>query len=122
MLDTTDECRSTLAEALIPPEGFTFVEGVFTAYSVDLPTILSLPAQLLLGEQQARSEVLKNPVALLSGIRRLRDDLSIFCQAGAAHAPKSEHLLYALLHPMLHEVRAPRERGVFHPKTCCRGQ
>ena len=117
MLDTTDTCRSTLAEALIPPDGFIFKEAIFTSYSVDLLTALSLPAQLLMVEEHARSEMLKNPVALLSGIRKLREHVTIFCQAGAIHAPRSEHLLYALLQPMLCEVRAPNERGVFHPKV-----
>ena len=116
MLDTTDTCRSTLAEALTPPEGFVFKEAIFTSYSVDLPTALSLPAQLLIVEEQARSEMLKNPVALLTGIRKLREHVTVFSQAGSIHAPRSEHLLYALLQPILCEVRAPRERGVFHPK------
>ena len=116
MIGTGSEHRSVLTEAVRPPPGHVFVDGVVTTYSLSLPTLLSLPAHVVLGDPASRAQLLENPVALLDAVRRARSRLAVFVDAGRIAAPRREHLLFGLLEPMIHEVSAPRG-GAFHPKV-----
>lgn len=116
MIGTGSEHRSVLTEAVRPPRGHVFADGVVTTYSLSLPTLLSLPAHVVLGDPASRAKLLENPVALLDAVRRARGRLAVFVDAGRIAAPRREHLLFGLLEPMIHEVSAPRG-GAFHPKV-----
>ncbi len=107
--------RALLAETLAPPPDYDFDEAVVTTFTLELPTLLTVPIHLALAAGGNRDALLANPVALLDGVRRVRDRLSVYCDHGHIRVPRSEHALYALLEPVLVPVEAPRG-GVFHPK------
>ena len=115
MIDTSSDHRTVLAEAIVPPEGYRLHHGLITTYSLDLHTLLALPAHLILRQEAGRAELLTRPVALLDALQRARDRLTVCCEPGATHAPRSRHLLFSLLEPVIHEVPAPLG-GAFHPK------
>ena len=115
MLGAGDSHRSVLSEAVVPPPGYAFDEGVVTTYSLDLPTLLTLPVHLVLADPSSRSRLLENPVALLDAVRRARDRITVFCEQGRMLVPRNHHVLFSLLEPVIHEVLAPRG-GSFHPK------
>lgn len=115
--------RSTLTEALTPPAGHVFDAGVGTTFSMDLVSLLALPAHLAWlasSEEQLLPTHGAGPtgddgIRVLEGIRRSAKRLSIFCDKGRIQVPRAPHLLTTLLEPMIHEARAPHG-GAFHPK------
>ncbi len=107
--------RGVLAEILVPPPGFAFDEAIVTTFTLELPTLLTVPIHLALAAAGTRETLLANPVALLDGVRRVRDKLTVYCDHGHIRAPRDEHVLFSLLEPVLVPVKAPRG-GVFHPK------
>jgi len=113
MLDPNS--RSLLVDSLRPPPGYIFSAGLATTYSLDLTTLLSVPLHLALRSSDDRDAMLQDGVALLEGLRRTTDGLSIFCQQGRIYAPNLPHVLYGLLESCVVEVIAPHG-GVFHPK------
>lgn len=122
MIGTGTQNRSVLTQALHPPPGYELDAAVVCTYSLSLPTLLTLPAHVVLGDGQARTDLLQNPIALVDALRRASDRLDVFVHAGAVHAPRSQHILYSLLEEMIHEVRlsAPGSPFTadksFHPK------
>ena len=104
MIDTSSDHATVLAEAIVPPEGYRLHHGLITTYSLDLHTLLALPAHLILPQEAGRAEFLTRPVALLDALQRARDRLTVCCEPGATHAPRSRHLLFSLLEPVIHEV------------------
>jgi len=105
--------RSLYTEALTPPPGYVFDQGVATTYSLDPATLLSVPIHLaLLGQREEEEREL---VALLEALRRVAGRTTIYAQRGRMQVPRGEHLLYGLLESMVVEVAAPRG-GAFHPK------
>jgi len=67
--------------------------------------------------ENAKGELSLDPVALLDALRRCSDRVTIFCQAGRIAAPAKHHPLFAYLEPLIAEVHAPKEKGIFHAKT-----
>lgn len=125
MIGTSTEHRSVLTEALLPPAGYALDSGVICTYSLSLPTLLTLPAHILLGDDTTRERLMGNPIALLDALRQARDKLTVFVHAGGMHAPRRHHILYGLLEPMVKEVHLPIRHprrgipatGAFHPKV-----
>ncbi|TFW32911.1 phospholipase D family protein [Massilia horti] len=108
--------RSLLTDALTPPPGFLFDNGVATTYSLDLVTLLGLPLHLAwLGHAQENSGEF-DLVAVMEALRRTAGQLTIFCQRGRMQAPRTASPLYGLLEGMVHEVTASHG-GAFHPKV-----
>jgi hypothetical protein len=107
--------RSLYTDLLRPPPGHAFDRAVATTYALDLPTLVTVPATLLLFGESGGEELLRDPIALLEALRRTTRRLRVFCQRGRMHAPARQHPLFPLLEPVVREVDAPRG-GAFHPK------
>jgi len=106
--------RSLYVESLVPPLGFELRDAVATSYSVNLDTLLGVPLHLALAERSIPKELDAAALAMLAALRRLAGRITVFYQAGLAAVPAQPHVLYALLEPLMVEVR--REGGAFHPK------
>lgn len=116
MIGTGQDHRLVLTSSLTAPPGYTLDRALILTYSLDLSTLMALPAHLVLGDDASREELLSRPAALLEALHRARERLLVFCQRGAMHAPRHEHILFSLLEPVIREVQAPHG-GAFHPKV-----
>lgn len=116
MIGTGSDQRVWLTSALVAPTGYTLDRAVILTYSLDLATLLALPAHIALGDDASRVELLANPIRLLRALEAARGKILVFCNAGSMLAPRTEHTLYSLLEPVIHEVSAPLG-GSFHPKV-----
>ena len=67
--------------------------------------------------EQEGGEPTRDPNALLEAIRRHADRIHVFCQAGHIAVPNANRMLFNYLETSVHEVRAVREGGIFHPKV-----
>lgn len=107
------DSRSLYTEALTPPLGYVFSEAIGTTYSLDPATLLGVPVHLALASQSkgGESEVL----ALLEGLRRVADRMTVYAQRGRMIVPRGQHVLYSLLERLVVEVASPGG-GAFHPK------
>ena len=115
MLDPQD--RTVLLEALAPPEGYTFDEGIGTTYTLDLISLLSVPLAFTLFEwEDDKGQPTSNPVLLMEALRRHINRLSIFCQAARTSIPKPPNALFGYLEDSVIDVTTGRPLGVFHPK------
>jgi hypothetical protein len=110
------ETRTLLTDALTPPPGCGFDNGIATTFSLDLVTLLGLPLHLAwLGHARGAAEEL-DPIAAIEALRRTAGQLTIFCQRGRMQVPRTASPLLGLLEGMVHEVTAPHG-GAFHPKV-----
>src|SRR4051812_6119829 len=115
MLDPQD--RTVLLEALSPPDGYTFDEGIGTTYTLDLISLLSVPLAFTQFEwDDAQGQLTSNPVLLMEALRRHINRLTIFCQAGRISIPKPPNALFGYLEDSVIEVTTGRPVGIFHPK------
>lgn len=118
MLDAHD--RRLLMDALRPPDGYTFDEGIGTTFSLDLLALLTAPlgfTMLELQDSQGAEIGDADALVLLKTIRQYADRLSIYCQAGRISVPRGQGRLLANLEQSVIEVTAPTNGGVFHPKV-----
>jgi hypothetical protein len=111
----TDE-RELLLDLLRPPEGYSFDRGIATTFTLDLLTLLIAPLSLALMEVSDANTALDDPLALLEGLRRYADRLTIFCQVGRIAVPRQDYPLFRLLEGMVVQVQT-RRPWVFHPKV-----
>lgn len=107
--------RALYADSLRPPPGRVFDEAIATTYTLGLDTLLTVPLQLALFDRRDAGEGLRDGVAVLEALRRTSERLSVFYQAGRIHVPSTTHVLYGMLEPIVHAVRAPGG-GAFHAK------
>lgn len=107
--------RSVYTDALTPPAGYVLDRAVAATYSMDLTTLLSVPLQLVLQSTENREELMRDPISLYEALQRASERVHVFVQHGRIQAPRSSHLLFSLLEPMITEVVAPGG-GAFHPK------
>jgi len=110
--------RTSLFEALRPPEGFTLDAAVGTSFSLDLEALLTAPIAFALHEARTAdpSEGGAEPVGLLEAIRRHASRITMFCQAGQIAVPARRRAVFAWLEDAVVEVAAPRPGRLFHPK------
>ena len=115
-----EENRLEYGKELLPPEGFHFVRGVATTYSMDFETLIAALIPLVLRGDLENQELLSNPTAVLQAIRKVLGRLIIFCEAGQIKVPALSNKLIPLLDEIIIPV-ALRGRGnyfpSFHPKT-----
>ena len=110
--------RTLLLESLRPPPGFHLDAAVSTTYSLDLMALLVAPLAFTFFDWEGDDgQPTKDPNALLEALRRHVDRIHVFCQAGQIAVPKTYRLLFGYLESSVHEVRAVRDGGVFHPKV-----
>ncbi len=107
--------RALYAESLRPPPGRIFDEAIATTYTLGLDTLLTVPLQLALFDRRDAGEAIRDGVAVLEALRRTSERMSVFYQAGRIHVPSTTHVLYGMLEPIVHAVRAPGG-GAFHAK------
>src|SRR5882724_5623074 len=115
MLEPRD--RILLFEALRPPEGFRFDQGIGTTYSLDLLALLTAPLAFTWFEQQddEDSKPKVDSLEILESLRRHADRLSIFCHAGRIALPKTFYPQLAFVEGSIIECQPP-DRGAFHSK------
>ena len=110
--------RTLLLESLRPPPGYRLDATVSTTYSLDLMALLVAPLAFTFFDWEGEDgQPTKDPNALLEALRRHINRIHVFCQAGQIAMPKSYRLLFGYLEASVHEVRAVRDGGVFHPKV-----
>ena len=107
------DSRSLYTEALTPPLGYVFSEAIGTTYSLDPATLLGVPVHLALAGQPKGGE--REVLALLEGLRRVADRMTVYAQRGRMMVPRGQHVLYSLLERLVVEVTSPGG-GAFHPK------
>jgi hypothetical protein len=92
--------------------------AIGTTYSLDLMALLAVPLAFALFDWEDDSgKVTADPLALLEAARRFARKTHIFCQEGQIHLPKQRSPLFYELERVVKEVRAPNNRGIFHPKV-----
>lgn len=116
MLEPRD--RQLLFEALRPPDGFRFDQGLGTTYSLDLLALLMAPLAFTWfeqpGEDGQRSGF--NSLEVLESLRRHADRLTIFCHTGHTALPKASYPQLAFIEKSIVECQ-PLNGGAFHPKV-----
>lgn len=105
--------RVILLDQLRPPVGYQLEAAVATTFTLHLGTALVPPLAFASHELRTRPD----PIAALQAVRSCADRLDIFCQAGQIAVPGQASDLMAFLEPMVHPVRRPRPRFLFHPKV-----
>lgn len=118
MLEPHD--RRVLLDALRPPEGYSFDEGIGTTFTLDLLALLTAPLGFTMLElQDSRPGEIGegDALLLLKTLRQYANRLTIFCQAGRIALPRGQGRLLASLEESVVEVAAPSNGGVFHPKV-----
>ena len=108
--------RNLYLESLQPPTGYVLDRAIATTFSLDLLSLLMAPLSMSLFECKDRSDVLKDPIAVLEALKRTTNNLTVFCQQGRIAIPKGDTLLYRHLEPVVIEVQPPNDNGIFHPK------
>ena len=58
-----------------------------------------------------------DPIEVMQSLRGMSEQFDLFCQAGAINAGKWPSDLLALLEKVIHGVKRPRPRHIFHPKV-----
>lgn len=116
MLEPRD--RLLLFDALRPPEGFRFDEGVGTTYTLDLVALLTAPLAFTWFEQSDDGEQIAaiDSLEILESLRRHADRLTIFCHAGRIALPRVFNPQLMFLENAIIEC-APANGGAFHSKV-----
>lgn len=104
---------------VLQSDGFVIDYAVFTTYSLDMPTLLSVP--FMLGTMtELPDDTMRSPHLLLETIRRSAEKFAVFCNAGCIAVPQTASKVYALLeHCVVQVTLSARGKGFvnFHPKV-----
>jgi hypothetical protein len=99
--------------------GFVVDYAICTTYSLDMPTLLSVP--FLMGSMSELSETaLKTPHVVLEAINRAAGKFAVFCNAGCIAVPRNGSKVYALLEKSVVQITLPKQGDGFinfHPKV-----
>lgn len=110
--------RRLLLDALRPPPGLQLDYAIATTYSLDLMALLVMPLAFAFFDCEGDDgQPVTDPMAMLQAIRSNANRLAVFCQSGEIKVPPCEQRLFAYLEDCVHEVVAPDQKGVFHPKV-----
>lgn len=111
------QVRSSLLEALRPPEGYQVDRAIGTTYSLDLLALAIAPLAFVMFDwEDDHGRIGTDGIALMEALRRYADRTSIFCQAGGISVPQRYRPLISMLENTVVEVLPPHAQGVFHPK------
>ena len=118
---TSAKDRINYGEVLIPPVGFRLERAVGTTYSLDLETLTAVSIALGLIED-TDSELINNPISMLSALQKISDRIVVFCEAGQIKLPAKSNALCLTLEKMVVPVSIPFDKRInrypaFHPKT-----
>lgn len=99
-------------------DGFVVDYAICTTYSLDMPTLLSVP--FMLGTMVDLTEdTMRSPHFILETINRSADKFAVFCNAGCIAVPPANSKLYSLLERSVVQVTLPNKGNGyinFHPK------
>lgn len=100
-------------------DGYVVDYAVCTTYSMDLPTLLSVP--FMLGALSDMPEdAMRSSYMVLEAINRAAGKFAVFCNAGCIAVPQSNAKIYSLLEQSVVQVMLDQsEKGFvnFHPKV-----
>lgn len=118
---TSAKDRINYGEVLMPPVGFRLERAVGTTYSLDLETLTAVSIALGLIED-TDSELINNPISMLSALQKISDRIVVFCEAGQIKLPTKANALCLTLEKMVVPVSLPFDKKIsrysaFHPKT-----
>ena len=118
---TSAKDRINYGEVLMPPAGSRLERAVGTTYSLDLETLTAVTIALGLIED-TDSELINNPISMLSALQKISDRIVVFCEAGQIKLPAKTNALCLTLEKMVVPVSIPYEKKInrypaFHPKT-----
>lgn len=109
--------RLLLLDALSPPAGFTFDEGIGTTFTLDLVALLTAPlAFTLFDTQDPASAQVAGSLEVLHSVRQYAGRLTVFCHASYVSVPKAILTQYAFLEDTIVECQG-QNRSLFHPKV-----
>ena len=118
---TSAKDRINYGEVLMPPVGYKLERAIGTTYSLDLETLTAVSIALGLIED-TDSELINNPISMLSALQKISDKIVVFCEAGQIKLPSKANALCLTLEKMVVPVSVPFDRNInrypaFHPKT-----
>ena len=100
-------------------DGYVVDYAVCTTYSLDMPTLLSVP--FMLGTMADLTEAtMRSPHLILETINRSAGKFAVFCNAGCIAVPQANSKVYALLERSVVQVTLSAKGGGFvnfHPKV-----
>lgn len=104
---------------VVQSDGFVVDYAVCTTYSLDMPTLLSVP--FMLGTMTDLTDnTMCSPHLILETINRSAGKFAVFCNAGCIAVPQANSKVYALLERSVVQVTLPAKGGGFvnfHPKV-----
>ena len=100
-------------------DGYVVDYAVLTTYSLDMPSLLSVP--FMLGAMSDLTETtMRSPHLVLEAVNKSVGKFSVFCNAGCIVVPQANSKLYALLERSVVQIALPA-KGIgfvnFHPKV-----
>lgn len=108
--------RQLMFDALRPPLGYTFDQGIGTTYSADLLALMMAPVAFTFFDlHQGEEGPATSSLEVLESLRRHADRLTLFCEAGRIAVPRGKYPQLAFIESAVVQCRPP-ERGSFHPK------
>ena len=118
---TSAKDRINYGEVLMPPVGYKLERAIGTTYSLDLETLTAVSIALGLIED-TDSELISDPIGMLSAFQKISDRIVVFCEAGQIKLPSKPNDLCLTLEKMVVPVSLPFDSKTkrypsFHPKT-----
>ncbi len=118
---TSAKDRLNYGEVLMPPPGYKLEHAIGTTYSLDLETLTAVSITLGL-VTDTDSELINNPISLLSALQKVSDKIVVFCESGQTKLPQKANPFCLMLEKMVVPVSMPFDRIInrypaFHPKT-----
>lgn len=118
---TSSKDRLNYGDILMPPAGFRFECAVGTTYSLDLETLTAVIMALGLVED-TDSELMNNPISMLTALQKSSDRIVVFCEAGQIKLPSRSTALCLMLEKMIVPISLSYDKRIkrypaFHPKT-----
>lgn len=100
-------------------DGYVVDYAVLTTYSLDMPSLLSVP--FMLGAMSDLTETaMRSPHLVLEAVNKSARKFSVFCNAGCIAVPQANSKLYALLEHSVVQIVLPAQGAGFvnfHPKV-----
>lgn len=104
---------------VIRSDGFDVDYAVMTTYSLELPSLLSVP--LTLGAMaDLTDQTMRCQEVALGAVQKYTDKFAVFCNAGSIVVPETANKIYRLLERNVVTVQLPHHGGSFanfHPKV-----
>lgn len=93
-------------------DGYVVDYAVLTTYSLDMPSLLSVP--FMLGAMSDLTEAaMRSPHLVLEAVNKSTGKFSVFCNAGSIAVPQANSKLYALLERSVVQIALPAKGAGF---------